>query len=94
MNRKISSKEVPQELLHHSGPNKGKLNQAVLQIKGIEMKSGMIHPLCENIVYVQTNRATGVQQWSTLRRNEWRKMRNGYNSLAYYHKNKKLKGSK
>ena len=94
MNRKISTKEVPAELLHSKGANKGHLNQDLLQINGIEMKSGMIHPLCENIVYIQTNRSTGKQQWTTVSRNDWRKMRNSYNSLAYYHKNKKLKGSK
>ncbi len=55
------------------------------------MKCGMIHPLCENIVYIQTNRVTGKQQWTTVRRNEWRKLRNGYNSLAHYHKSKQLK---
>jgi hypothetical protein len=89
MNRKINKDEVPSELLHQSGANKGHLNQELLQVNGIEMKCGMIHPLCQNIIYIQTNRATGKQQWTTVRRNEWRKMRNGYNSLAYYHKNKK-----
>tara|TARA_R110002049_G_scaffold26804_1_gene92963 strand:+ start:1424 stop:1708 length:285 start_codon:yes stop_codon:yes gene_type:complete len=94
MNRKISTKEVPAELVHQSGPNKGNLNQDRLQIKGIEMKCGMIHPLCSNVIYVQTNRATGKQQWTTIDRNAWRKMRNGYNSLSYYHKNKNKKASK
>ena len=86
MNRKISTTEVPAFLLHAKGPNKGHLRQDLLQLEGVELVCGAIHPLCMNIVYIQTNRASGKQQWTTVSRNNWRKARNQYGSLAYYHR--------
>lgn len=91
MNRKISTTEVPASLLHAKGANKGHLRQDLLQLEDVDLVCGMIHPICRNIVYVQTNRVSGTQQWTTVSRNEWRKARNKQGSLAYYHRTKKLK---
>ena len=91
MNRKISTTEVPAFLLHAKGPNKNHLRQDLLQLEGVELVCGAVHPICNNIVYVQTNRVSGNQQWTTVSRNEWRKARNKHGSLAYYHRTKKLK---
>ncbi len=92
MNRKISTKDVPAHLIHKKGPNKGNLRQDLLQVKGVELTCGMTHPdFGENLIYVQTNRSSGKQQWTTRSRNNWRRARNQYVSLAHYHRTKKLK---
>ena len=93
MNRKISTTEVPAFLLHAKGPNKGHLQQNLLQLEDVELVCGAIHPLCANIVYIQTNRVTGKQQWTTISRNDWRKARNQHGSLAYYHRKRKASKS-
>ena len=90
MNRKISTTEVPAFLLHAKGPNKGHLQQDLLQVQDVELVCGAIHPeFGDCLVYVQTNRVTGKQQWTTKARNDWRKARNQHGSLAYYHRKRK-----
>lgn len=89
MNARITTKEVPAELLHTEGKNKGSLNQDVLQINGINLVCGTVHPLCENIVFVQMDHARGRQVWTTKSRFLWRRMRNAKHTLGQYHKKKK-----
>jgi len=92
MNRAIKpSDNIPANLLHASGRHKGSLNHALLQQPDADLHTGDAHPLSPNIIYVQTDRATGRQKYSTKNREEWRKARSARRSLARYHCTKVLK---
>lgn len=79
---------VPDDLLHSSGPNQGNLRQDLLQLQGVSLKCGDLHPLCAEIVYLQTNKKKGVQQWTTKHRDEHRVARNRFQARRYYYANK------
>ena len=92
MNRAIKpSDNIPADLLHASGRHKGNLNHQLLQLPDAELHTGDLHPLSDSIIYVQTDRSTGKQKWSTKNREDWRKARSARRSLARYHRTKVLK---
>ena len=90
MNARITTKEVPAELIHAEGRQRGSLNQALLQVEGITPTCGMEHPTYgERVVFVQMNHARGTQVWTTKARNEWRRLRNAKQTLGGYHRKRK-----
>ena len=74
--------EVPKAVLRS---NQGTLIQDLLQLPQASPKRGDVHPCYPNIVYLQTNRKTGKQQWTTRIREKLRKHKSRYQSLRRYY---------
>ena len=90
--RKIKSTDrIPSHLIHQDGRYRGQLNQEALQLEGVELSTGFVHPECESIVYMCKYAGSNKQRWETIRQATWRKARNANRSLTRYHKTKKLK---
>lgn len=90
---------VPAKFIHQKGPNKGNLRLNDLQLPNAKnLRCGDEHPLCSEIIFLQINKKTGKQQWTTKNRDEWRKQRNSYSSLRHYYNvgknNRAMKGNK
>ena len=90
MNARITTKEVPAELIVTEGRQRGSLNQSLLQVEDAKFKCGDSHPTYGDcVVFVQMNNVRGTQVWTTKARNEWRRLRNAKQTLGSYHKKRK-----
>lgn len=90
MNARITTKEVPAELIRTEGRQRGSLNQDLLQVEDVKLTCGSPHPTYGDcVVFVQMDHARGRQVWTSKARNEWRRLRNAKQTLGSYHKKRK-----